>query len=323
MSALPLRVPAGATANRPTWDELPPDLRAVLEAAAGSPVRQAVSQGGGFTSGFASRLLLDDGRRLFVKAASRVLSPVAHPSYLTEASVVAVLPAAVPAPRLLQTLEHGDWVVLVFEDVDAHAPARPWVPQELDAVLSALTGIAEALTPAPVGVPVSDLAGFDGEMSFWRKRSAGDADALAVALEPELEERVDELAAREAGWVEACDGDTATHFDLRDDNVLLAHDGRVLVCDWNWLTRGAAWLDLAALLVSVHGDGLDADAIWASHPLARDVPDESLLAFLAAIAGLFVESAARPRDERSPWLREHQAWWRDASLSWLGARLDP
>lgn len=322
MNAIPLRAPTGATAQRPLWHDLPDRVRGIIEDAAGSPVREAISQGGGFTSGFASRLLLDDGRRVFLKAASRLLSPVAHPSYVTEASVITALPDAVAAPRLLWHLEDGDWVVLCFEDVEAQAPARPWRAPELAAVLDALPGLAAALTPVPAGLPVAELEGFDHEMAFWRKRSAGDAEALAVPIPAEWDLRVDLLASLEAGWVDACAGETATHFDLRDDNILLTRDGRVLVCDWNWLTRGAAWLDLAGLLVSVHGDGLDADAAWAAHPLAQTAPPGALETFLVAIAGLFVESAARPRDERSPWLREHQAWWRDAALSWLASRLN-
>ena len=322
VTAIPLGVPVGATAARPEWASLPGGVRAAIESLAGSAVLEAVSQGGGFTSGFASRLLLADGSRVFVKAASSLQSPVAHPSYLTEASVVAALPAAVPAPRLVWRAEVDDWVLLGFEDVESSAPARPWQRDELDRVLDVLTHLAAALTPVPESLAhVGSLHDYDDEMSFWRKRAAGDPEMLALPLPDAWEVRVGAVAALEAGWTTAADGETATHFDLRDDNVLLTPSGGVLVCDWNWLTRGAAWLDLAALLVSVHGDGLDADAIWASHPLAAGVPGRALDAFLAALSGLFVVNAAASSDARSPWLRAHQAWWRDASLRWLDERL--
>ena len=322
MIRLPLSVPFGATAARPTWDALPSEVRARIEGRAGSPVLQAISQGSGFTSGFASRLLLADGTRLFVKAASFELSPVAHPSYVHEAAVVAALLDAVPAPRVRWVEHVGTWVVLGIDDVEAASPQRPWIAGELDLVLAALTELAEALTPVPTSLGIiTDLSDYDDEMSFWRKRSAGDEGAAARGLPPEWSARVDELAALEAEWVVLCSGDTAAHFDLRDDNVLITADGDVLVCDWNWLTRGACWLDLAALLVSAHGDGYDADALWRSHPLSAGVPDRALDSFLVALSGLFVEYAAHGQDERSPWLRAHQAWWRDASLSWLRLRL--
>jgi hypothetical protein len=322
MSRLPLVVPFGATANRPTWDELPADVRSVVEDRAGSAVLQAISQGSGFTSGFASRLVLADGTRLFVKAASSELSPVAHPSYVHEAAVLAALPDLVPAPRVRWVDHVGTWVILGIDDVEARSPVRPWVASEMDVVLASLTNLAEALTPVPSSLGIiTDLSEYDDEMSFWRKRSAGDEVASTSALRQEWSARVDELAALEAEWVVLCSGDTATHFDLRDDNVLITADGDVLVCDWNWLTRGAAWIDLAGLLVSAHGDGYDADALWRSHPLASGVPDRALDSFLVALSGLFVEYAAHEQDERSPWLRAHQAWWRDATLSWLGSRL--
>ena len=323
MTPLPLTVPFGATANRPVWEELPADVREAIEQRAGSPVAQSVSQVAGFTSGFASRLLLGDGSRLFVKAASSELSAVAHPSYVHEAEVVAALSADVPAPRVRWVEHVGTWVVLGIDDVEARSPQRPWVRDELDLVLGSLTVLADALTPVPEALgSITELAEYDDEMSFWRKRAAGDPVAVSRPLPPAWSVRVDELAALEAEWVALCSGDTATHFELRDDNLLLTSAGEVLVCDWNWLTRGASWLDLAGLLVSVHGDGYDADALWRAHPLSQGVDDRALDAFLVALTGLFVEYAAHDADARSPWLRSHQAWWRDASLGWLGARLD-
>lgn len=80
-------------------------------------------------------------------------------------------------------------------------------------------------------------------------------------------------------------------------------------------------MDLVGLLVSVHGDGLDAEAILADHPLARGVEPRAINAFLTALAGYFREMSARPALANSPWLRTHQGCWRDATLSWLALRL--
>src|SRR5674476_947157 len=102
---------------------------------------------------------------------------------------------------------------------------------------------------------------------------------------------------------------------------VLTQDGQVLVCDWNWLTLAAPWAELVGLLISVHGDGLDAEAVLAEHPLSRDVPARPVDAFLVALAGYFTQAAARPALPHSPWMRAHQAWWRDATLSWLALRL--
>lgn len=314
----PTPVPHRATARRPAWHTLPDVVRAAVEERSGAPVLRARSQDGGFTEGFASRLELADGRRVFVKAAPP--GGHAHPAYRQEAKVVAALPEAVPATRLLWTADVDDWVVLAFEDVEGRTPERPWDPAELAAVLGSLEVLAAALTPVPEALlPLGALDDLDGELGFWRRCAAGGPDLAAVPHG--WLHRVDELAALESTWTRAAAGDGAVHFDMRDDNVLLAADGRVLVCDWNWLLLGAPWVDLVGLLVSVHGDGLDADAVLATHPLTRDVPARSLDAYLVGLAGYFVGAAAQPPVESSPWLRVHQAWWRDAALDWLASRL--
>jgi aminoglycoside phosphotransferase (APT) family kinase protein len=313
-------VPHRKTARRPPWHALPDDVRAAVELRAGAPVLRAMSQDGGFTEGFASRLELDDGSHVFVKAASATGGEHAHHAYRHEARVVRLLPDTIAAPRLLWTVDVDDWIVLAFEDVESATPQRPWAPDELAAVLGALGPLAEALTPAPDALlPLGTTADLDPELRFWRRCAEGDGD---TALVPEVwRDRVEELAMLESRWAEAAAGDTAVHFDLRDDNVLLAADGRVLVCDWNWIQLAAPWVDLVGLLVSVHGDGLDAERIISAHALTRDVPRSSIDAFLVALAGYYVDVAGRPTLESSPWLRVHQGWWRDAALDWLAVRL--
>ena len=37
---------------------------------------------------------------------------------------------------------------------------------------------------------------------------------------------------------EALTGDSATHSDLRPDNILIDNDGACWTIDWNWLTLG-------------------------------------------------------------------------------------
>jgi len=322
-------VPHGATARRPGWADLPAAVRGAVEQQVGQRVVAAESQGAGFTNGLASRLTLADGSRVFVKAVEVAEHPMVAASYRQELAVVTALPSAVPATRLLWSTEvlvavppTGDdpaaaasWLVLAFEDVAGRAPRRPWRLAELRAVLDVLPGLAAALTPPPAGLPdLPTVASISADFRYWQRAEPPDVP-VPVPLA--------ELAALEAEWVAATAGDTAGHFDLRDDNLLITPDGRVLVCDWNWLTVGAPWLDLVGLLVSVHGDGLDADAELARSPLTRDVPARAIDAYLAGLAGYFTEAAARPAVSGSPWLRVHQAWYRDATLGWLAHRSSP
>ncbi len=312
------RVPHGATAQRPHWSDLPQDVRSLVEARLGQAVLTGHSQGGGFTDGFASRLELADRSGVFVKAVSSVTSPIVHAAYLQEARISQALPAAVPAPDLLWWVESGSWVVLAFAEIPGRCPSRPWRPDELAAVLAILPGMAAALTPAPVGMGrLPTTRDLDGDFSFWRQAAAGSVD---VDVRPAWWSQRESLVALESEWAALAAGATASHFDLRDDNLLLTPDGQVLVCDWNWLTLAAPWVDLVSLLISAHGDGLDADAILGEH-LHRAVPARAVNAFLAALGGYFLQRAAQPPLPHSPWLRVGQAWWRDATMSWLMVRL--
>jgi hypothetical protein len=141
-----------ATGARLHWIQLPGTLRHALEARLGSTVTESVTQPGGFSPGVAARLRLADGRRVFLKAISSRPNPVSPAMHRREARIAAALPASVPTPRLLWSFDDGDWVVLVFEDVDGWTPVTPWRPQELHRVLDAVTQLVESLTPSPISV---------------------------------------------------------------------------------------------------------------------------------------------------------------------------
>ncbi len=308
------RVPHGRTARRLTWRHLPPVLRRAVERRLGAAVVDAASQDSGFTPGFASRLLLEDGRRFFVKAASRTAQSAYAAAYAEEARVLSLLATSrVPAPRLLwveQDLE--DWTVVVFEDVDGVQPQRPWQDPEVQACLDTLTAVAgrtRVLPPELELRPLStDLPTF---VTGW--------DLLAEA--GERWPRHDDLAglAHAFAGVEASDPHFV-HLDGRDDNFLLVDDGRALLCDWNWPGLAPVWVDVVHLLVSVHGDGGDADRYLRDHPLTADVPDGDVDTFLAALAGFMAEGELRPVPRTSPYLGTHRRWWAAAAYSWLAAR---
>lgn len=284
-------------------------MRAGIEERCGSPVVEAISQGGGFTPGFASVLVCEDGSRHFVKAASSVAQPVFADSYREEARKLGALPETVPAPRLLW-FEDGDWVVLGLEYVEARAPQRPWRADELDLCLDAAEVVADGLTPVPEGVdldPVStEFAAWPG---LWTR--VGDRDVRPHA---------DEAAALAATYAEVTGGETLVHTDLRDDNALLTTDGRALFCDWNWPVVGAPWLDSVILLISPRGDGLDVERVIAERRLLRDVPADHIDRFLALLAGYLLSQAGQPVPPSSPHLRDAQRWQGEAVWDWLCER---
>ena len=308
---IPSPVPPGQTARRLEWPLLPPHIRDVVEQHCGSPVTDAASQGAGFTPGFASVLTCADGSRHFVKAASVKAQRMFAYAYREEARKLTLLPEAAPAPRLLWLHDADDWVVLGLEHVDARPPSRPWQDADLEACLAMLVEAAAVLTPAP-----DELAGDDVRAEFAEWPAYWDH---LRATRPDLA-HLEDAAALAARFAEVTVGKTLTHTDVRDDNLLLCADGRVLLCDWNWPVVGAAWLDSLLLMIGPRGDGLDVDAALAAHPLTADVPAEQIDIVLALVIGYFLKSADEPVPHTSPHIRDHQRWQGEVCWDWLSER---
>jgi phosphotransferase family enzyme len=301
-------IPHGRTARRLDWLLLPPELRRRVEDLLGSPVVESHSAGSGYTPGCASLLVGADGRRVFVKAASRKAQRPFADAYAQEIANLRRLPEGLPVPRLLWSHQDDLWVLLALEAVDGANPVRPWEARELGDCLDALEALAERLTPPPM--PLSSFAeDFAGFVDGWEhvRRTAPDW--------PHLEEAA-ALAARVG---EVTRGNTLVHTDARDDNFLLSGRGAVL-CDWNFPVRGAPWIDTVCLLMTAYGDGVDADALLADRALTRDVDDEHVDVLLALLCGYFLERRDQPAPYSSPLLRRHQDWCAEASWAWLADR---
>lgn len=302
--------PVGRTARRLEWPFLPPTLRTAIERRCGSPVQEAVSQGAGFTPGFASVLVCEDGSRHFVKAASVKAQRMFAESYREEGRKLAALPASAPAPPLLWMIEE-DWVVLGIEYVEARQPHRPWQLGDLDTCLDALERVAAELTPAPDELDLDSFAvDFADFPAHWDHVAATRPDL------PHLAEATT-LAGR---FPEVTEGSTLVHTDIRDDNALIDPSGRAWFCDWNFPVVGADWLDSMLLLVGPRGDGLDVEAVIAQRELLRDVPAEAIDIVLALVTGYFLKSADDPAPRTSPHLRDHQRWQGEVCWAWLAER---
>ena len=308
----PYPAPHAQTARRLEWAFLPPNLRAWIERRCGSPVVSAISQTSGFTPGFASVLVCEDGSRHFVKAASTKAQRPFADSYREEARKLAALPPEVPAPRLLWHLD-DDWVVLGTEYVAARLPHRPWRADDLDALLDALEVAADALTPPPPGLDLDTAADdFAPLLQGWPALRERRTDLGA--------ERLVEAEALAQRYAEVVGGDTMVHTDIRSDNVLIDPDGRALVCDWNFPVRGAAWFDSFAALIGPRGEGIDVDAVIAGRRLLRDVDPEAFDINLALYIGYFFTQCELAVPPTSPYLRDHQRWQGEVCWDWLAER---
>lgn len=307
--------PVTASGVRATWESLPAAVRAGIEDVLGSPVVAAVNQSGGFSPGLAARVRCADGGRAFVKAVGTPLNPESPGIHRREAVVTAALPGGVPVPRLRGSYDDGDWVALVFDEVDGRMPHDPWRPDELRLVVGAVTRLSRSLTPCPVPSPRAAADEVRDLMLGYRDLAADPPDDL----DPWEHRHLDRLADLAASALDVVDGDTLVHFDLRADNVLL--DGsRVWFVDWPWAFRGAAWIDSVMLLKNAAFHGHDPEPYLEEHPLLADVDPWHVTAFVAGMAGFFREYGRRPAPPGLPTVRAFQLAQHATTLAWVRRR---
>lgn len=236
-----------------------------------------------------------------------------------EARHAAALPAYAPVPRLLGCHDDGDWVALVYADVDGRHPVTPWRTDELTAVLDTLERLATALTPAPPAAGAPTAAELLAEDFAGWHRVAADPPA---DLDPWARAHLDRLCAAADRGVAALAGDTLCHVDVRADNLLVDAAGAVTVVDWPWACRGPAWLDSVLLLINVRlYGGHDTDALLRARRLTAGVDPADVTGVLAGFAGFFVDWSRRPAPVGIPTVRAFQRAQADALLPWLAQRL--
>ena len=167
--------PPPAHGVRLPWPKLPLPVREAIEQAVRMPIVAVAEQLGGFSPGVAARLELGDGSYRFVKATGAELNPDSHRIYRMEAGIAAALPERVPAARLLDSLEVGDWIALLFEYLPGRQPRQPWVDAELRAVLRLLAELPGLLTPSPLPAPTAaEQVGHVPWVGRRHHRAAGD-----------------------------------------------------------------------------------------------------------------------------------------------------
>lgn len=304
--------------HRLTWTDLPASLHRRLEDLIGAPVASTRSCSGGFSTSTAEIVRSTSGRKVFVKAVREQDNPGTMQLNRTEAAALARVPSDAPVPALLTSFTHEDWFVLVTEVAPGALPAQPWTGDQLDAVLAALDELQTTSTPCLVpGLPsLSESLGED-MCGFERVARHPPTD-----LDPWIAERLDLLRESARRGIEALDGDTLCHSDLRADNIVITDGGEVSLVDWAWASRGSRVADALQLLSSVDDpDGrleVDAriDALLDLHSLPSTLGTD----VITGIFAFFVDVARRPYDPSLPLLGEHRRRRRDSLRGLVVAR---
>jgi aminoglycoside phosphotransferase (APT) family kinase protein len=305
--------------------DLPAVVRAGIEAALGSRVVSATTRPGGFSPGTAAVVTCADGSRAFVKAVGTPLNPDTHRLHRREAEIAAALPPSLPTPRLRWSGEFTDgddiWVALTFDVVDGEPPSLPWTPASATAVVVALGELADAATPCPIpelGTVAERLA---DDLAQWSALAADPPEDL----DPWERRHLESLAAAPARLAASggLDGDTLVHLDVRADNLLVTPAGSVVVVDWPWAARGAAWIDtvLFALDAAVHG-GVNPELLVGNAPPVAKADPSAVTDLVLGLAGMWAAAMRRPAPPGLPTVRPFQRRFHDAALAWGRRRAD-
>jgi hypothetical protein len=297
---------AHAAGVRLPFEEVPAPVRAWVERALGSVVVSAGTQQGGFSPGVAARVVTASGRRAFVKAVGTSLNPKTPELFRQEITAVQAIGPLPPTPQLYDVYDDGDWVGLLFEDIEGRLPSHPWEQRDADRVLDAVAELTDALDPSPwPDAPVAAVR--SGEfLSRWDNVIADGLDVPEWAAG--REEELAELAR--AGLRALAEGKTLAHWDLRADNIILTDD-RVVFIDWAHPALAPRWADTVIL----QADMRESVALPA-------LPDEpGITGFITAMAGGLWWGAAQPAPPGLPTIRSWQRRHAIVHLDWVRERL--
>jgi hypothetical protein len=276
------------------------DAERIRRAVGGRPVAMVPAAGHAAPSNRRWIVSFGDGTRAFAKVAAFDYTAdwlrLEHTTY-------EALRGQGYLPELLGWDDDGEEPALVIEDLSGASWPPPWTAASIDAVLATLDAVQA--TPPP------DRMDEAVERRIWQIREGwapmrDDPDgtlALDLFDEPWLRSNIDELERAADAAVLA--GDALLHCDVRSDNLCFV-DGRAVLVDWNWASRGNPVLDLAAWLPSLHAEG--GPAPWT---LLRDQgPLASLL------AGFFLYRAGMPEIPQAPHVRKLQLGQGVVALTW-------
>jgi hypothetical protein len=270
----------------------------IERALASRPVRYE-PRPGGYSTADRFAVVLEDGRRVFVKSAAAANMA----GWLRrEHEVYAALSGSF-IPELLGWDDDGVRPLLAISDLSDADWTPRWDAGRVDAVLAALAELGQCASP-PNTKTVRET--FPELFGRWRVVEADPEPFLSLGLRDRawLDRALPViLAAAEAAPVE---GDRLCHLDVRSDNLCFRAGTAVLV-DWNWASFANPALDVAAWLPSLRVEG--------GPPPWEVLHDAGPLA--AFVAGVWAGVAGLPPPETAPGVRDMQRRLLAVAVDWL------
>ncbi|GAA1751431.1 phosphotransferase [Luedemannella helvata] len=277
---------------RAAWADTPVSVRTAVAGALGAAIVDHTDLHGGMSPGPAAGLRLTDGRQVFVKAVSAEVRAHNHAMILQESAILDLLPASVPAPRRLATVEHGPWIAMATTWA-AGATAGPWTDASIEAVAKACRTASGHRAPGTLPPVAKRIFDFDGWTRLIEIGSGEDWEATHAGPAADVV----------AGWERWTAGGALVHRDIRRDNTAVdANDRSAVLLDWAYAAAGAPWIDLAQLAADVvatgHALGQQV-AMDRAYRLLQTLPPEASR-FVVGLAGMWCIRAATIPDTIMP-----------------------
>ena len=245
---------------------------------------------------------LDDGRRVFVKAAK---APHTAGWLRREAEVYSALQGSFIA-EVIAFEDDPVEPLLVLEDLSEADWTVHWDAARVAAVRAALAAVATS--PPPPNTPtVREIL---GEFGRWEVVDADPGPFLSTGLRTRewLDRALPILWAAAASA--PIEGDDLLHLDVRSDNVCF-RDGAAVLVDWNWCSTGRSDFDIAAWLPSLSFEG--GPHPWEVLPQAGE--------YAAFLAGIWAAVVGLPPPATAPTVREQQRRQLEIALVWCEREL--
>ena len=246
---------------------------------------------------------LDDGRSVFIKAATNDLTAgwLRDEYRMYEALRAPFMPA-------LLGWRDGDRPILVLEDLSGGFWPPPWTDDRVASVLRMMKAVAATPPPSWL-VPVKSSGFLERGWDFVRDDPVplvGTGLVSTSWLEASLPTLI------EASDACQIDGPNLLHLDVRSDNICFRADGSSVLVDWNLAVIGNPRIDIAFWLPTlVAEDGPEPRAV---------LPDAGPEA--AVVSGFFAARAGLPPIPGAPAIRPLQLEQLRHALPWVCRELD-
>ncbi|MEO6266836.1 MAG: hypothetical protein ABIO66_09560, partial [Nocardioidaceae bacterium] len=222
-----------AVGVRAPWPAMPQPIRLWVAEVLGSRISEVREQTGGMSPGCATRLLCDDGTRVFVKVVGTPLNPLTPDLFRREIAALDLIGSSPMWADLVTSWDDGDWVAIVLEDVEGQHPdlADDATMDLLLAQTERLGAVLAERVPEPPDPTAAGLGDLTGAFATW----ADAFDRLDVIAEELLPAWVRHDAALWQPRVRALAEvgvRRLVHWDIRDDNLLQRPTGELVFVDW-------------------------------------------------------------------------------------------